>query len=351
MKTIIFFNTNKAWGGGEKWHYNTALSLIQKKYKCFFITYPASELEKKLIKDNIPYYSLRVNNLSFLNIKKRIKLKALLQKLSPDAIFMNLPSDVKICAPIAASLGVKKIIYRRGMPHPLKKSFINKLVYQRVTHFMANSQTVADSLSKNFSWIANKTHIIYNSSQVQRVPKELNFSKLTLGNLARLVEQKGQKYLIDLARELAKRDLAFEILIAGEGPLKEKLQESIIENNLSNYVKLLGHVKPSDFFDKIQLFIFPSLFEGMPNALIEAYSYGIPAVAFETSSMPEVITDNVDGFLIKPFNISLMADRIEECIYSPQKIFKMGEKANLKIEKKFNTNVILKKIEDLINEE
>ncbi len=349
MKNILFFNTNKAWGGGEKWHFNTAVELQKKGYKCQFITYPGSKLENELIKANILFHAFKVKNLSFMNPILHRKLRKVLKGINPSTIFLNLPSDVKLCAPIASRLRVPQIIYRRGMPHPLKNTLINRYIYSKVTHFIANSQTVANSICKNIPELKTKIHVIYNSSDLHSKPEEIKKIPFVIGNLARLVEQKGQEYLIELARELSKRQVDYKIIIAGDGPLKEKLAKKVCEYNLDQNIKLIGHIPAQELFRQIHFFAFPSLFEGMPNALIESYSYGIPAIAFNISSMPEVISHNIDGYLIDDFNIKEMADCIEEIIANSDKLKKLGKAAQYKVKTKFNQQIILKQIEELIH--
>ena len=198
MKNICLINTNKAWGGGEKWHFEAALYLKSQGFNISVITAKDSELLKRLKTKNIKTYPFKISKLSFLNIFKIIKIKNFFKKNQFDSLILNLPQDAK-CFGIAGKLAhINKIIYRRGMDHPLKSTFINKIVYKNfITDFIANSREVKKSIYKNIPELKNKIHLIYNSVSLLEVPPPKRRSKkLILGNLGRLVEQKGQENVL-----------------------------------------------------------------------------------------------------------------------------------------------------------
>ena len=349
MKRIAFFNSNKAWGGGEKWHFNMAMALKKQGHHCFLITNIESELAVKAKEAGFDVIEISVGNLSFLNPFKWFKLKKIFNEIKVQNVFMNLPSDVKLCAPIAKVAGVEKTIYRRGMPKDLKNNFINRFVFKRVDTFIANSMEIKRTITKNLPELDNKTQIIFNG--VHPLEHEIDKNKelsspLILGNLGRLVEQKGQAQLIDIALELIEKRMHFEIHIAGKGPLQSELEKKIRGNNLGDYVKLLGHVKPEEFFNTLDIFVFTSHFEGSANALIESLQYNIPAIAWDISSNPEVIEDGVNGYLIKPFQVEDFAEKIVKLSEDKEKYQQLKEKAQLTIETKFNYS---HKIQEVVN--
>lgn len=350
MKTVIFYNSNQVWGGGEKWHFNMALALRSKGFRTVLITNPNSELEQKAKESGLEFFPLETSNLSFFNPSKRSQLKKLFRELNPIAVLMNLPSDVKLCAPIAKKFGVKKVIYRRGMPHPIRNTFMNRYFYSHVDTIVANSEEIKRSVTKLIPKLIDKTQIIYNGVTPQEPQQRSISSPIRLGNLGRLVEQKGQKHLIQVAQELVKQNIHFQIDIAGKGPLEEELWNEIKSKGLDSYIKLVGHVNPTDFFHTLDLFLFTSHFEGSANALIESLQYGVPALAFNTSSNPEVVENNRTGFLIKAFDEKEMAQKVIELINSPELYRTFQKNALETIRNKFNYDDKVEQIVRLINE-
>jgi len=354
MKKILFINSNKAWGGGEKWHHNMSLAISnsETKYEVSLLANHESELHYKLKQNKkIKTYSLNLSNISYLNPLKRFKAKQLLRRLKPDVIILNLPSDVKLFAPIAKKIGVEKVIYRRGMPHPIKKNYLNNLTYKNVDLFIANSIEIKKSIIQNYPEFESKVKIIYNGVDFRELTLKEVSSPIILGNLGRLVHQKGQIQLINLAKKLIEKSFNhFVIKIAGKGPLEEELNELIRKNELSEHIKMLGHIDTDSFFRKIDLFIFTSYFEGSANALIESLQYSIPAITFNISSNPEVIQDGENGYLVSVDDTEQMANKIIELSGDPKRYHKMQEACHKILTQKFIYSDKIKEFEEIINE-
>lgn len=351
MKSVLFINTNIAWGGGEKWHFHMAQELVQNGFQVKLLIHPRSALKQELKQTDISYEELSLGNLSVFNPFVLMKSLKRIQALKPKIIFVNLPRDAKLIALLAPYLGEAKLIYRRGMPHPLKKNFFNSLIAKRMDLFIANSKTIQKSLCQNFPFLAKKTHVIENGVEI--LP-ELSFKdlqeKIILGNLGRLVEQKGQHYLLAIAKKLKEKSISFEIKIAGSGALETELRNEIKKQDLSNEVKLLGYQDAKDFFPKIDLFVFPSLFEGSANALLESFQYGKPAIAFDTSSMPEVISNGINGHLVPVGDIDAICEKIIHLQRKPELLKKMHFQTQITLKEDFNYQQKVQQIIEVINE-
>lgn len=348
MKQIIFFNSNKAWGGGEKWHFEMSLALKSNGFKVTLITNPGSELYSKAKAAGLNCIEFPVGNLSFLNPIKRNKLKNILNNLVPHAIFMNLPSDVKLCAPIAQGIKVPHIIYRRGMPNPLRKTFINTKVYKSITTFIANSDEIKRSLTRNYPEFENKVKIIFNGVEGIIKNTKSQSKSFTIGHLGRLVDQKGYPYLVEIAEILKSANLDFKLLIGGKGPLELELKNSVKEKGLDQYIDFLGHIHAEDFFNQIDLFTFTSKFEGSANALIESLAYEVPAIAFNISSMPEVIENGVEGYLIDAFDTIAFSNKIKMLALDPVLLKQLKSNTHIKLKKDFLYNNKVKQVLEII---
>lgn len=345
MKKILFFNSNMAWGGGEKWHYTTALYLKAKGYQCHFITNQSSDLYHK-VKEEFPCHEVELSNLSFLNPLTHLKIKKVIVKLEPDTIILNLPIDLKLCVPSASSLGIANIIYRRGMPKDIKNTFLNRYLFKRLTKIIANSEVIRQSLIKNMPSNDDKLHVIYNGVKLQN--KVINSeSPYTLGNLGRLVDQKGQAHLIEIAKILKEKNFPFKLLIGGKGPNFEKLQSIIQKYSLQNHIFLEGHVNPQDFFQRIDLFVFSSLFEGSANALLESLSYQVPAVAFNISSNPEIVNET-NGALVQCFDHTAFAQQIIHICTDKAQYESLIQGCKTTIETKFDHDLKMKELMDIL---
>ncbi|RYD77855.1 MAG: hypothetical protein EOP53_12285 [Sphingobacteriales bacterium] len=136
---ICLFNTMQSWGGGEKWHYETAILLKNNGFNVMLITSTGSELHKKL-QGIVTIQTIAAGNLSFLNPVKLLQVKKMLLAFKTDTVLMNLPSDLKLAGLAAKWAGIKNIIYRRGSALPVKNSVLNRYLFGKViTGVIANS--------------------------------------------------------------------------------------------------------------------------------------------------------------------------------------------------------------------
>jgi len=177
---------------------------------------------------------------------------------------------------------------------------------------------------------------------------EKHEGELVIGNAGRLTEQKGQKYLIELGKLLKAEGRKFKILIAGEGELHGPLQKLIDEEGLKNEVKLMGHVSDMPaFFNSLDVFVFTSLYEGSANTLIETLQYGVPTVAWDVSSNPEIIEDGVTGALVELGDVGGLVTKLLVVSGSPLKdqIIEQGQR---KVQETFDSQINLRILEVII---
>ncbi len=117
---------------------------------------------------------------------------------------------------------------------------------------------------------------------------------ILIGNVGRLHPQKNQRFLIDSFEVLRRNNQNVKLAIAGQGDLRESLENYIRLKNLDGSVKLLGEITDTnDFYQAMDVFAFPSLYEGFSIALLEAQANGVPAVISEGNPSEAVINDNV----------------------------------------------------------
>ncbi len=365
-QNICFFNTTPFWGGGEKWHFEAAVMCSETHHNTFFVAQNKGELSKKLASHPIQQMHISVNNRSFLNPLKVNQLVNFFTKNKIDTVIFNSPKDLKLGGKAAKKAGVKNIVYRRGIAVEVKKKPLNeKLFKEVVTHFVFNSKATKALLEKNFKSIIDtkQTAIIYNAiefpndchtersrSVVKENSKPPN-NPIIIGNAGRLVEQKGQHFLIDIAEKLKAKGVDFKIKIAGDGHLFNELLEKIKAKNLTNEIELLGFVEDmKSFMQNIDIFVSTALWEGFGFVLAEAMTQQKPVLAFNLSSNPELVNDGENGYLIEPENTTQFAEKLQDLIYNIELRETMGKNAfqfaKTNFEKKQQFQKLMEFIED-----
>ena len=129
--------------------------------------------------------------------------------------------------------------------------------------------------------------------------KELNIKDdtLVIGHVGRFVEQKNHRFLIDIFNEVHKQNNNSLLILVGQGPLMEEIKRKVKNLGLEDCVKFLGQrTDVNELYNAMDLFLFPSLYEGLGMVLIEAQANGLPCIA--STEIPEIadISNNVQFY-------------------------------------------------------
>lgn len=174
--------------------------------------------------------------------------------------------------------------------------------------------------------------------------------------IARLIEKKGVAYAIDAVSRLLIKGEKIQYTVVGDGMLRENLQQLIERMGMKQQVKLLGwktHEEVKVILEESHVLVAPSLTtadgdqEGIPNAIKEAMASGLPVISTFHSGIPELVTDRVSGLLVPEKDAASLADALAYLISHPEICTEMGRAARTKVEQKFDTNSLNKKLEEL----
>jgi glycosyltransferase involved in cell wall biosynthesis len=185
------------------------------------------------------------------------------------------------------------------------------------------SQALVDVL-KGWGVPERKLHVIRNGVDLDRfAPRDRAAARAELGlepgvplllSVGNLLELKGHALLIDAVHELRGDWPALQLVIAGEGPERQRLEAQIARHGLEGRVRLLGAVPNAalgTWYGAADLFLLPSSREGLPNALLEALACGTPALATAVGGIPEVLGDaSTEGELLSERTVPAIADAL-----------------------------------------
>lgn len=360
-KTICFFNTNKAWGGGEKWHYDFAILARDHGYSVCVVANSVSALADKLEHEpGINVLREHVRNLTFLNPFALLRLARFFSKHKVQAVIMALPSDMKAGGIAARLAGVRDIIYRRGIAVPVRNSILNRLLFHNViTKLIVNSLETKNCVQKhNADMItADRVHLVHCGFDVEAFDKmpavtlvNRKPGEVLIGNAGRLTPQKGQRLLIDTAVLLKQQPIPFRILIAGIGEIETELKAYAHERGVSDVVEFLGFVSDmKSFHANLDIFALSSLWEGFCYVQVEAMTLEKPVVAWNVSSIPEVVSDGETGYLCPVENVTMFADRLLELMRDESLRKQLGQNGRKRVIDNFEIKKTFTDFETCLN--
>lgn len=346
-KSICFFNTNKAWGGGEKWHIENACEARKYGARVWVCCRKNSPVIQECLKNDLPCFSFSLGNLSFLNPLKYLKLYFFFRKHRPDVVILNLPADLKVAGVAARWAGIKRIIYRRGSAIPVKNTVYNRFLFKHIiTEVLANSYATKNTiLANNARMIPDeKIKVIYNGLKIDEYDRcptkkviDRNITLPAVGAAGRLVEQKGFDSLIKIIAEMNTPHPVCELFIAGDGKLREELQDQINQLNAQSYIHLVGFMPDmKSFMYSIDLFVLSSHWEGFGYVLAEAMAAQKAIVAYDVSSNPELVRHEYNGFLAEYLSEEKLAHYLEVLIENKDLRTRLGQNGRAMLEKQFD---------------
>ncbi len=157
---------------------------------------------------------------------------------------------------------------------------------------------------------------------------------LRLLSVSGLTALKGLNFLVEAIRLLAAKGLGVEWWCVGDGPCRQSLEDLARSLEVSDRVRFLGYVPfgPELFqlYKEADMFVHPSLTEGVPNALLEAMAHSLPVVASAVGGIPGVITNGVHGVLVAPGRPELIADAISRLAQDHELVIRLRRGAYAK---------------------
>lgn len=169
-----------------------------------------------------------------------------------------------------------------------------------------------------------------------------------VGSVGRLHPQKDFATLLKAMVCVRDRLPDAHLLLVGDGDLKPELVSQARSLELAQTVTFAGHrTDIPEILSAVDLLVLPSLWEGLPNALLEAMAAGLPVVATAVGGTPEVVVDGVTGFLVPPRDPQALADAILRLLRDPELRQRMGEAGRARVAAHFSIEQMVHKTEAL----
>ena len=191
--------------------------------------------------------------------------------------------------------------------------------------------------------------VVINNSVNVNEDNSYNVNSKKILFIGRIEKDKGIFDFIEMARELAQNDDSIKFTICGDGEL-EQTKQLIEKYNLQDKFELLGWVSKQEVERELKdtmIFILPSYKEAMPMAILESMSCGVPTIATNVGSIPEVIKDMENGRTFVPGDIKNLVNITKEMIENQKLRENYSNKSFKDIKENYSNEVNHKKLKDL----
>ncbi len=309
MKKILFVEATELKGGIETFILNIAKNIDKQEYELYLL----KECERASIENEFIQLGgniLKITSFSENLFKYIREFSTILSKYNFDVIHINknsLSNPLSII--ISRKHNVPKIVLHSHNTNPTNKSASIKMhdfFKKRVSKYDLVRLACSEQAGKWMFNESDKYQLVKNGIDVnkyrysdairQRKRQELGLSnQLSIISVGRLSEQKNPLFVIDIFEEVLKKSENSILFMVGTGELERSVHDYIVQKNLSSKIKLLGTRNDvNELLQAADIFLMPSLYEGLPIAAVEAQASGLPMLISDTVDKGVKLVDTTE---------------------------------------------------------
>jgi glycosyltransferase involved in cell wall biosynthesis len=231
------------------------------------------------------------------------------------------------------------------------KRALHRLLYRIGAHAVNGVIVVSDETARSFCEavgdVGDRLHVVANAADVERLPEvvdrdalraELGFAPgdHVMTMVGTFKRQKGHEYLVAATAEVAPRDARLHVLLVGDGELLPDIRRRVTAAGLDDRVHFLGTRRDVPaLLAASDSFVLPSLWEGLPVALVEAMASGLPVIATEVSGTSQVMVPGRTGWLVPPGDASRLAEAMVALRADPERAQAMAAAGRARVVERF----------------
>ena len=327
-KLILLYPSNER--GGVKRNFLSFVKIIKNKnINTEIIT--DKNLKKKYLNNKIKIHLINKKNFLFINYKI---LSSFFGSILLLKLFLKFGSKKKLVLSFQSSFfasivcffsGVKIVV--RVSEDPLEATifgdnllnsyliFLSKIItYNFSTKILVNSKKMKKNVGK-ITLNKNKIYLMYNMNLEKIEQNKFAYKKNIFLNVGRLCKQKNQLLILHAFKKLNNVNKKYKLIFCGDGPDKSKLVLLSKKLKLNKYVIFNGWQKDIDkIYNKSKFFILPSLYEGLPNSLIDAINFELVSICSDVSGVRDICGNS--SLILKNKSVDELEKKMTEAVYN-----------------------------------
>ncbi len=261
----------------------------------------------------------------------------------------------------ARKAGIPAVIsvHNTYVKHKLHRRIINWYLGRHTAAIIVGSEDIKRDVVRYDHVPASRIEIIPNTVDISRSVSTLSKAEararlglaehdLVLGTIGRLEEQKGHRYLIEALALLRQRGMLARLLLAGEGRERAALEAQTASLGLERQVLLLGTRDDlGDLFRAMDVFVMPSLWEGLSLAMLSAMAAGLPVVATSVGGVSQVFCNDEYGFSVPAGDAAALAEKIVECLANLPATMAKGAKGAQHVRDNYSDEAMVRRVREV----
>lgn len=348
MKILILSDANSV----HTYRWAKSISIKGNKVTLFSLSASKNKFVPSYEELGIDVHSFKLHYFVFNKFKRNITklfyflalrdLKKIITNIKPDIIHAHYLTSYGIIAYLCKFKPYYISVWGDDIFLPVKNRLIKKVLISSLKNsnqVFSTSRSIHKSILLRYG--VDSTIIPFGVNVKLFKPSLSKTSnQITLGVIKSIEPHNGIEYLIEAFKILNDKDIKnIKLNIVGVGQSESKIKKLVTEYKLKDKVEFFGHVAHHDIvahYQKLSIFICPSLRESFGVSVIEASACGIPVIANKISGLKEVVNNNKTGYLIDTKNANLLAEYLEKLIINDSLRFFLGKNGRDFVKKKYS---------------
>jgi len=368
MVKVLLIIDDASIGGGQKHLLWLAQFINSDKFQIAIICEKKGWLVDEInsinkLRGNRKILHFPVTITNYFSFNAFLQMREIIKTFKPDIIhthggtagFYGRTASVLIkgCQLIHTYHGIHYLNQKKNLKTIIYK-WIDRLLLIITDKIICVAQSDLQKGQDNKVVIKEKSVVIYNGVQVSdynnaiKTGFQLRSDGIVIGSIGRLHTQKGYIFLIESAVKLLKEFDNIRFVIVGDGDLKPDLEHQITTLGIQNKFSFVGsRVNIIEELKNIDIFVLPSLWEGLPIVLLEAMSAKKPIIATKVNGTLEILTEGIDALLVDPKDSDQLANAVKSFLNNREMAVTLGSNAYEKVVTVFSLERMIREIEKL----
>ncbi|MBI2822074.1 MAG: glycosyltransferase family 4 protein [Acidobacteria bacterium] len=317
---VLFLDNEITWRGGQEQIFTLLGGLQQRGIEVALLAPAGGPLSEKARQLKIPHIPLCWKG--ELTPAHWPTLHRVLKGKRWDIVHFNTPSGITMAAFLSRRAGVPVRVLSRRVNFPLRGALSRWKYLYSADYIIAVSSGIRETLVRN-GIPRDRIDVVYEGVDVAELeavdPRRLYpATELVIGCVAFLSREKGHAVLLEAFARLRRRRPATRLVLVGDGPQRPLLERQAAELGISGEVRFVGFQEEvASFLRGFDIFVLPSLSEGLSSSILAAMAVSLPVVASNVGGIPELVLPGTTGLLVPPGEARELAGALEHLADHP----------------------------------